>query len=88
MAKDTRLRFRRWSRIGSGVPYDVIELRQGDSADLPKQGYATIGSRSMIMAGSALSNTCEIVIEKGRKAASHYLEAAETDIEFPEAPSG
>ena len=65
-----------------GVPYDVIELRQGDSADLPKQGYATIGSRSMIMAGSALSNTCEIVIEKGRKAASHYLEAAETDIEF------
>jgi carbon-monoxide dehydrogenase large subunit len=49
---------------------------------LPKQGYATIGSRSMIMAGSALSNTCDIVIEKGRKAASHYLEAAEADIEF------
>ena len=65
-----------------GVPYDAIELRQGDSADLPRQGFATIGSRSMIMAGSALSNTCEIVIEKGRKAASHYLEAAEADIEF------
>ena len=65
-----------------GLPYDAVELRQGDSADLPKQGYATIGSRSMIMAGSALSNTCDIVIEKGRKAASHYLEAAEADIEF------
>ena len=59
-----------------------IELRQGDSFDLPKLGYATIGSRSMIMAGSALANTCDIVIEKGRKAASHVLEAAEADIEF------
>jgi carbon-monoxide dehydrogenase large subunit len=36
----------------------------------------------MIMAGSALANTCDIVIEKGRKAAAHILEAAEADIEF------
>jgi carbon-monoxide dehydrogenase large subunit len=36
----------------------------------------------MIMAGSALANTCDIVIEKGRKAAAHELEAAEEDIEF------
>jgi carbon-monoxide dehydrogenase large subunit len=65
-----------------GIPFESIELRQGDSFDLPKLGYATIGSRSMIMAGSALSNTCDIVINKGRKAASHLLEAAEADIEF------
>lgn len=65
-----------------GIPYESIELRQGDSLDLPKLGYATIGSRSMIMAGSALSNTCDIVIEKGLKAASNLLEAAEADIEF------
>jgi carbon-monoxide dehydrogenase large subunit len=65
-----------------GVPYELIELRQGDSADLPAAGFATIGSRSMIMAGSALANTCSIVIEKGRKAAAQHLEADEGDIEF------
>lgn len=64
-----------------GIPYDRIELRQGDSADKPA-GFATVGSRSMIMAGSALANTCDIVVQKGRKLAAHLLEAAESDIEF------
>ena len=64
------------------MPYDLIELRQGDSADLPAAGFATVGSRSMIMAGSALANTCSLVIEKGRKAAAVHLEADEADIEF------
>lgn len=64
-----------------GVPYDRIELRQGDSADKPA-GFATVGSRSMIMAGSALANTCDIVVQKGRKLAAYLLEAAESDIEF------
>jgi carbon-monoxide dehydrogenase large subunit len=64
-----------------GVPYDLVELRQGNSLDRPL-GFATVGSRSMIMAGSALANTCDIIIEKGRKAAAHLLEASETDIEF------
>jgi aerobic carbon-monoxide dehydrogenase large subunit len=65
-----------------GVPYEAIELRQGDSADLPAAGFATVGSRSMIMAGSALANTCGIIVEKGRKAAAQHLEADEGDIEF------
>jgi carbon-monoxide dehydrogenase large subunit len=64
-----------------GIPYDSIEIVQGDSRDHPA-GLATIGSRSMIMAGSALANTCDLVIEKGRQAAAHLLEAAATDIEF------
>lgn len=64
-----------------GVPYDRIELRQGDSADKPA-GFATVGSRSMIMAGSALANTCDIVVQKGKKLAAHLLEVAESDIEF------
>ncbi len=64
-----------------GIPYAAIEIRQGDSADVPA-GFASVGSRSMIMAGSALANTCKEVIEKGRRAAAHYLEAAEADIEF------
>jgi carbon-monoxide dehydrogenase large subunit len=64
-----------------GVPYDLIFLKQGDSSDVP-EGFATVGSRSMIMAGSALARTCDIIIDKGRKAAAHFLEAAEGDIEF------
>ncbi len=65
-----------------GVPYDSIELHQGDSADLPAAGFATVGSRSMIMAGSALANTCDIIIDKGRKAAAAHFESDEGDIEF------
>ena len=64
-----------------GVPYDCIELKQGDSTDIPA-GFGTLGSRSMIMAGSALANTCDVVIEKGRRAAAQFLEASEADIEF------
>lgn len=64
-----------------GLPYDLIHIHQGDSSDVPK-GFATVGSRSMIMAGSALAHGCDLIIEKGRKAASHFLEASESDIQF------
>jgi carbon-monoxide dehydrogenase large subunit len=36
----------------------------------------------MIMAGSALARTCDLVIERGRKAAAHHLEVAEADVEY------
>jgi carbon-monoxide dehydrogenase large subunit len=36
----------------------------------------------MIMAGSAMVNTCDAVIDKGRLAVAHLLEAAAADIEF------
>jgi carbon-monoxide dehydrogenase large subunit len=64
-----------------GVDYEKVVATEGDSADVP-DGYATVGSRSMIMAGSALANTCDIIIDKGRRGAAHLLEAAEGDIEF------
>ena len=64
-----------------GIAYDLIEVAQGDSDDVP-EGFATVGSRSMIMAGSALANTCNIIIEKGRHSAAHLLETAEADIEY------
>lgn len=64
-----------------GIAYDLIEVAEGDSNDSP-EGFATVGSRSMIMAGSALANTCDIIIAKGRRAAAHALEAGEADIEF------
>jgi aerobic carbon-monoxide dehydrogenase large subunit len=64
-----------------GVSYDLVEIAQGNSDDVP-EGFATVGSRSMIMAGSALARTCDIIIEKGRRAAAHFLEAADVDIEY------
>ena len=64
-----------------GIPNEAISLRQGDSDDVPI-GLATIGSRSMIMTGSAISNTCDAVIDKGLALAAHVLEAALADIEF------
>ncbi len=64
-----------------GLPCDNISLKQGDSDDVPI-GFATIGSRSMIMTGSAIANTCDAVIKKGRTWAAQLLEAAEADIEF------
>lgn len=64
-----------------GLPFDRVRLRQGDSATAPL-GIATIASRSMTMAGSAIVLTCDAVIEKARPAAAHLLEAAAADIEF------
>jgi carbon-monoxide dehydrogenase large subunit len=64
-----------------GLPFDKVALHKGDSDTAPR-GIATIASRSMIMTGSAMANTCDAVIEKGRLAASHLLEAAVADIEF------
>ena len=64
-----------------GVPFDSVHLTQGDS-DKISMGRGTVGSRSMTVGGSALKNAADIIIEKGKKIASHILEAAEVDIEF------
>ena len=64
-----------------GLDFDAVMLHRGDSDTAPR-GIATIASRSMIMTGSAMANTCDAVIAKGKLAASHLLEAAVADIEF------
>ncbi len=64
-----------------GVDMAGVRLCQGDSADVPR-GLATVASRSMIMAGSAIALSCDAAIEKGRRWASHLLEAAMSDIAF------
>jgi carbon-monoxide dehydrogenase large subunit len=64
-----------------GIDFGTIVHRHGDSAmQLP--GFASVGSRSAMCAGAALVKTVEAVIEKGKKAASHLLEASEADIQF------
>ena len=64
-----------------GIANDIIDLRRGDSFDVPV-GLGTIGSRSMVMVGSAIAGTCDAIVEKGRRCAAHMMEVAEVDIEF------
>ena len=64
-----------------GVPFDRIRLLQGDSDQLIAGG-GTGGSKSMMASGSAIVEASAKVIEQGRKAAAHLLEAATDDVEF------
>jgi aerobic carbon-monoxide dehydrogenase large subunit len=64
-----------------GVPFEKITLEQNDS-DLVRSGNGTGGSRSITATGQAIVEAAALVVEKGKKAASHFLEASEGDIEF------
>jgi len=64
-----------------GVPFENITLEQNDS-DLVRFGNGTGGSRSITATGAAIVESAALVVEKGKQAASHLLEASEADIEF------
>jgi carbon-monoxide dehydrogenase large subunit len=64
-----------------GIPFDQVELVQGDS-DLVEQGAGTGGSRSSQMGGVATSRASEAVLVKAKRIAAHLLEAALADVEF------
>jgi carbon-monoxide dehydrogenase large subunit len=64
-----------------GVPFDQIEIAHGDTDRVP-YGIGTYGSRSIAVGGSAMKLSIDKVIEKGRKIASHLLEADVVDIRF------
>jgi len=70
-----------------GVPFESIRLVQGDS-DLLVAGGGTGGSKSLMASGAAILEAAELVIEKGRLAAAHMLEAAAGDIEFTRDAAG
>src|SRR6266513_3325832 len=64
-----------------GVPFENVKLEQGDS-DVVHTGSGTGGSRSITATGMAIVEASKLVIEKGKRAAGHLMEAAEGDIEF------
>jgi carbon-monoxide dehydrogenase large subunit len=64
-----------------GVPFEKIKLLQGDSDEM-LAGGGTGGSRSIMQSGGAIVEASDLVIEKGKQAAAHFLEAAVADIEF------
>jgi carbon-monoxide dehydrogenase large subunit len=70
-----------------GVPFEAIRLVQGDS-DRLVAGGGTGGSKSLMASGAAIVEAAQQVIEKGRAAAAHLLEAAPADIEFERGADG
>jgi carbon-monoxide dehydrogenase large subunit len=66
------------SRIG--VPLAQIELVEGDTGRVP-YGTGTFGSRSMVIAGSAIAMAADKVIAKAKRVAAHMLEADAADVE-------
>jgi carbon-monoxide dehydrogenase large subunit len=64
-----------------GLPFELIDLVQGDSDQL-QAGGGTGGSRSIMASGKALVEASAQVIENGRALAGHVLEAALADIGF------
>jgi len=64
-----------------GLPFENIDLIQGDSDELIAGG-GTGGSRSIMASGKALVEASDQVIEQGKALSAHHLEAAIADIEF------
>ncbi len=65
-----------------GVPFEAIEVIQNDSDEMSPGASGSGGSKSLVGAGNAIADCAELIIETGKKAAAHVLEAAEEDIEF------
>jgi carbon-monoxide dehydrogenase large subunit len=64
-----------------GIDSGQVEIVHGDTDKVPF-GMGTYGSRSLAVGGAAIVKALDKIIEKGRKIASHLLEASEGDIEF------
>jgi carbon-monoxide dehydrogenase large subunit len=66
-----------------GVDFEAGTLIQGDT-DVVPGGDGTGGCRSLVIDGSALKVTLDMLIEKARRIAADALEVAEPDVEFAE----
>ena len=64
-----------------GVPFDCVNLIQGDTDIVPVGGGSHSG-RSMRLAGIVIGKASDAVIARGKRIGAHVLEAAEHDIEF------
>lgn len=64
-----------------GVPFESVQLVQGDSDQVP-YGNGTGGSSALSVGGSAVTQAVDKVIESGKRIAGHLLEAAPADLAF------
>ncbi|MQA66685.1 MAG: molybdopterin-dependent oxidoreductase [Alphaproteobacteria bacterium] len=67
-----------------GIPFDDVNLIQGDTDTAPEGAAGTFGSRSSQMGGMAIIRAADIIIDKGKKIAGHLLQAPPTEVEFTE----
>ena len=64
-----------------GIDAKTIEHRHGDT-DLGLTGFASVGSRSAMCAGTAILATADAMLAKAKKIAASALEASEGDIQY------
>ena len=64
-----------------GLPLGAVRMVQGDT-DAVASGQGTGGSSSISVAGAALVQAAQNIVEAGKPAAGELLEAAVADIEF------
>ncbi len=64
-----------------GIEPRNIEHQHGDT-NMGLTGFASVGSRSAMCAGSAILHTADVMLTKGKKIASALLEASEADIQY------
>jgi carbon-monoxide dehydrogenase large subunit len=64
-----------------GVPFDCVNLIQGDTDIIPVGGGSHSG-RSMRLAGIVIGKASDALIARAKRIAAHVLEAAEHDVEF------
>ncbi len=64
-----------------GVPFEKVNLIQGDTDRIPVGGGSHSG-RSMRMAGFVMGKATDAVIARGKRITAHILEVAAADIEF------
>ncbi|HEY6025664.1 MAG TPA: molybdopterin cofactor-binding domain-containing protein, partial [Pseudolabrys sp.] len=64
-----------------GIDASAVSLLAGDSdRDVP--GFGAVASRSAMMCGSAIAQTADKVLEKGKRVAAMLLQAAEDDVSY------
>ena len=71
-----------WAMLVSdrtGIPIDRIEVRHGDTDDIPRGG-GTGGSKSLQIGGAAAAAAAELVVERAKQLAADLLEADPADI--------
>jgi carbon-monoxide dehydrogenase large subunit len=75
--------FRQIAAERLGLAPEDMRYVDGDT-DLVAYGMGTMGSRSTVIGGTALSLAADKIIAKAKKIAAHLLEASEADIGFAE----
>lgn len=63
----------------TGIPLERIEVRHGDTDDVPRGG-GTGGSKSLQLGGSAIQQASEAVVAKAKSVAAELLEANPDDV--------